>query len=369
MTSRSWRRALRRKSIILLFVIVALTLTAQSNNAQKAKLDPDLGDRITGGLVQDGKLWLRGTTGKESSGALIAFDLNGLSRTPYFRTGVVDIRSNDRELWVLRETPSGRSRFVLSVWRGGHFIDQAEFAATQEDTPIALLMDKGTVTVLSRKNIRSLRGDGTWGILDLRGTLHGGVQTAIASPLSGEDAYVGANQGEWGGGLQRVNLSTGEVTDVERRDKKDLCSGPLNRECDPVTGVVPDSANKDCVLASIGLVHMFSSQGRILRVCGRDVQIVFEKKVERPERWAGREMTESFYGLTRANDGFWAITTSALYHFDPNGANPQRFTLPPLKNEAGLYLSRELPGVIVLRTDVNWAVSTSGYTPLLIAND
>jgi hypothetical protein len=178
---------------------------------------------------------------------------------------------------------------------------------------------------------------------------------------------VGFNTGEWGGGLQRVDLRTGVVSNVERRDTKELCAGPLNSACDPVTGVLPDPQNKDCILAAVGLVHMLE-HGRILRVCGQEVSLVFEKsyKVDgfKGDKW---EMTEAFFGLVPAADGgFWGITSEALYHFGGDGTTKQEYALPELKPVSGIYLSRELPGVVVVRTDANWAVSVSGYTPLLI---
>jgi hypothetical protein len=179
---------------------------------------------------------------------------------------------------------------------------------------------------------------------------------------------VGFNTGEWGGGLQRVDLRTGVISDVERRDTKELCAGPLNSACDPVTGVIPDPQNKNCILAAVGLVHMLFSHGRILRVCGNDVSLVFEKsyKVDGFEgkKW---EMSEAFFGLAPTVDGrFWGITSEALYHFEADGTKKQEYALPELKPVSGIYLSRELPGVVVVRTDANWAVSVSGYTPLLI---
>jgi len=83
-----------------------------------------------------------------------------------------------------------------------------------------------------------------------------------------------------------------------------------------------------------------------------------------------REMTEAFFGLVPAADGgFWAITSGALYHFGADATKKEEYALPKLKPVSGIYLSRELPGVIVVRTDANWAVSVSGYTPVLIALD
>jgi hypothetical protein len=108
--------------------------------------------------------------------------------------------------------------------------------------------------------------------------------------------------------------------------------------------------------------------GRILRVCRQDVNPVFEKSYNvenfKGEKW---EMTEAFFGLVPAVDGgFWGITSQALYFFAADGTKKQEYALPKLKPVSGIYLSRELPGVIVVRTDANWAVSVSGYTPLLI---
>jgi hypothetical protein len=68
----------------------------------------------------------------------------------------------------------------------------------------------------------------------------------------------------------------------------------------------------------------------------------------------------------RSNEGFWAISSGAFYRFGVDGAKKDEYRLPKLTPVSGIYLSRELPGVIVLRTDANWAVSVSGYTPLVI---
>jgi len=108
------------------------------------------------------------------------------------------------------------------------------------------------------------------------------------------------------------------------------------------------------------------SEGRILRVCGEKVTLVSENPVSGPtdDKW---KMTESIYGLAPAtNGGFWAITYRALFRFGADGSREKEYPLPKLKSVSGVYLSRDIPGAIVVRTDVNWAVSTSGYTPLII---
>ena len=64
--------------------------------------------------------------------------------------------------------------------------------------------------------------------------------------------------------------------------------------------------------------------------------------------------------------GGGGLTWRALYLFSSDGKQQKEYALPKLVPVSGIYISRDLPGVIVVRTDVNWAVSTSGYTPLLV---
>jgi len=123
------------------------------------------------------------------------------------------------------------------------------------------------------------------------------------------------------------------------------------------------------VLVAVGLVHLSISEGRILRVCGEKVTAISEKSVAGPIGYK-MKMTEAFYGLVPAVDGgFWGITYRVLYRFGADGKIQKEFPLPKLKSVSGVYLSRDVPGAIIIRTDVNWAVSTSGYTPLVVPSE
>lgn len=331
--------------------------------------DPVLGQRIAKAIAFDGRLWLRGTMRNRSdaSGGLVSFGLTDNSRTVHFESGVVDIAKSDHDLWVLRQRDED-GRFVVADWRGDRFQDLETFERSPHDFPLALMSSAGLPTVLSEQTVRYLARDKTWHVVPLKGNLRSAVAVSASSPQEGEDIYVGLDVGEWGGGLQRVDLKTGAVTDVERRDTKDLCAGPLNRACDPVTGVIPDPQNKACVLASVGLVHLFKSNGRILRVCGTNVALVSEIPTPNAKGIGSKfRQTEAFYGLAPSAEGrFWAISYRALYRFDASGKKEKEYTLPKLESVSGIYLSRALPDVIVLQTDLNWSVSTSGYTPLVV---
>jgi hypothetical protein len=329
-----------------------------------------LGERIADGTILDGRLWLRGTLGKNSlgdrSGGLVSFGMVDQSRRVHFKKGVIALIKDGSDLWVLRHSSSHKGTFIASVWRNDSFEDVGEFKSSEKDTPLALLKNDSALTVLTDETIRVFSPGHGWNSMPLKGKLRPGVQMAIASPMVGGSAYIGINRGEWGGGLQRVDLRTGDVTNIERDDGNGQCDGPLNSDCDPVTGVIPDPQMKECVLASVGLVHLFMSEGRILRVCGEKVTVVSEKPVS-SNNVDERKMTEAFFGLAPAVDGgYWAITWRSLYRFDASGNEKGDYPLPKLQSVRGIYLSHELPGAVVVRTDVNWSVSTSGYTPLVI---
>lgn len=197
----------------------------------------------------------------------------------------------------------------------------------------------------------------------------------FVTALVGEDAmYVGANRGEWGGGLLHIKVSTGDVAQVERRDDRGLCSGPLNGDCDPVTGLVADAEWPGCVFASIGLAHM-SWQGRVLHICGNRIETVFEAeimpigvRIQRALSSRARQFppqTEPIFSLAPAAGGFWAVTPRALYRWKRRVVDRQPF--PKLKQIHGLAASTSIPGLVVATTDANAALSLSGTTPLVFA--
>jgi len=367
----------RSKVVPILALGIVWALGAASSGASRSdsKVDPVLGERIAGGIAFAGRLWLRGTMAKnpsgDDSGGLVSVALQDQSRHVEFDQGVYDARKFDGKLWVLRRLTPKEPEFVVSFSEGNGFQDLAKFQATNRDVPIALLNSAGFPVVLSERTLRVFAPDTrSWHVVEMKGEhLRLGVQVSIASPDNGGSTYIGFNRGEWGGGLQQVSLQTGTVSNVERRDTKRPCDGPLNSDCDPVTGVISDPSNKNCVVVSVGLVHLFTSKGRILRVCDQQVNVITEVPLrDSSDKYV--KQTEAFYGLKPAADGgFWAITWRALYHYTATAERDGEYPLPKLQPVSGIYISRDIPGTIILKTDVNWAVSTSGYTPLVVPLD
>ena len=176
-----------------------------------------------------------------------------------------------------------------------------------------------------------------------------GVTVMAATPDG--TVWVGHNWGEWGGGLWRLAPGASAFTEIN--------SG------DPVTAVVADPERKDCVLASVGLAHIVITRGRVVRVCGDKVELLFSKPLEAApgsfEAVAGNVMP--VWGLIASPGGWTGVSNGRL--IVSKGGKVAISPAPRLAPWSGLLLA-QADGVILTTTDVNWGMSVSGYTPLLI---
>jgi hypothetical protein len=357
-------------TIWIIRVLMALTAFGQLRLATAAETnepslqDPVLGTSIVAGTMLDGRLWLLGETG-----GLVAFDLNAPARDVIFEHGVAALRKNGDELWILRSRnpiPEDQvvEELVLSIWHQGRFADLPPIEPPEG--PIGLSSFHDRPVVVLRRSIQIPVGDRAgWRSVRLQQAIRGALYHSTLSATFADHLYVGTNLGEWGGGMQQVNLANGRVVEIEARRSNDLCDGILVSECHPVTEIIADPQNPDCILATVGFMHMLQSGG-ILRVCGTNMEVVFEKKIPfRIDTTRTIETTEAFFGLAAAKaGGYWALGSRTLRHFQ--GGQVIERPLPRLEPLLGIPLTRGLPGVIVLATTFNWSMSVSGYTPLLV---
>jgi hypothetical protein len=400
----------RRLAALSVLAILVLVLGAiafvllQAEVPASAQRAPAPGQRILAGAAFHGRLWLQ-----NSGGVLASYGLSDGSSQVHFDSGVTALVKTDTALWALRHVTGGRPastpketsprQFLVSAWRNEKFEDLPPLDVPQGDTPVALAINGGTPVVLlngpdpgpSKDRMdrllwrvhRVLSNDGSgWKATELSGTLPEELASSprwdggsLVSLDGGRSLYVGLDFGEFGGGLQRVDLATGASHRIERHDSGEYCFYPLDSRCDAVTGVLADPNGADCVFASVGLVHLFTSTGRILRVCGDAVEVVLEAHFPpdlRPN-WipeqAFSHMTDAFYALVATKtDGFWAATPRTLYHFDHSQrtAHP----IPELKPFGRLRVSRDLPGIIVVRSEADHRFCAGcGPAPFLVAAD
>ena len=335
-----------------------------------------LGSRVMGGAAFGSELWLFNQSGKA-----VSFRLTDWRPTMRSLSGVAALATTGKIMvaliapalnWRADHQPAGR--FRLSSYSGSGWSNSGWQTYSVDERPLALALGSSGPLILGPRKLYRVQSSGRpLAVLPLSQAIEPWGHFVIA--VTGDDTmYVGINRGEWGGGLLRINLSTGEVTTVDKRQDNDLCSGPLNTQCDPVTGLVPDPKRSGCVFASVGLSHMMW-HGSVLRVCGLRVEKVFEAEVlpvgERIRRAFSSHarsfppQTEPVFALAPAADGFWAVTPRALYHWRQGAVD--RTPFPSLKQVQGLAISKAVPGLVVATTDANAADSLSGVTPLVFA--
>jgi hypothetical protein len=184
--------------------------------------------------------------------------------------------------------------------------------------------------------------------------------------------YVGTNAGEWGGGLRRYRLTGGSGELVDASDPQNLCGGTLNASCAPVTGLAPDPAHPECILATIGLVH-FMSHGSVVRVCDGAITLAYAKPYTLETEWhfdPAKVEEESrtsvpFYALGSSDKGTWAVGSDGLYRFAGNTL-PSFTAFPKITRWSASGIEWSDPDFVLIRTDMNQRHSMSGSSLILV---
>jgi len=174
---------------------------------------------------------------------------------------------------------------------------------------------------------------------------------------TGTTLLLALAKGEWGGGLERIDTSTGAVSEVPG------LGGPIN-------GVGPEPGRPGCIVATVGLVHFFPS-GQVVEVCGDKVQRLYYKPYTMRTSWPADPPklpfeTVPFYTLTAGTSSLWLAGGDGLYAITAD--RPITFqTMPPFERIDGVDISFAVPGLALVRTDVDAHVSLGGGAPLLVA--
>ena len=309
------------------------------------------------GLLIDETLWLR-----DSRGGLQGIALGQGTSLRYFAAGVRDIVLFDGTLWILRVRAGDARRFSVEVWRRGEFIPIYDGSFERQDAPYVLTPIHERLAVIGPRKADVIAADGSKDapIIFSEPTLVPFSASAVVTS-DGNSLYIGRNSGEWGGGLVSVDIASGTVSTIDRRDSDDLCAGPLNSDCDPVTDLIPDPRNRHCVIASVGLQHLGGASGRILRVCGSKVDVLYQQPFDRHAIVPG---TEPFYHLATQNGGFWAASPEGLYFFEKGSF--RKHSYPTSSVVAGIGLSQKVPGVILVDERPDWRADGNGDAPLIV---
>jgi hypothetical protein len=226
----------------------------------------------------DGRLWLLTDAGDLSSitpGEKVRMD----ARLP---VPVLDICAASGAIRALACSSPSCDQWAFYTSTDGDDWSLGTTVPSNGDHIVALDCVNTQDTVVTNRRLVTIGGDTVASVALSDPLPSGAVTTAHATD---ESVFVGVNAGEFGGGLRRIDRRTGVVASIDRNTTGDLCGGPLNPECDPVTGITDVPWKPSCVAVAIGLVH-FLPHGRMVEMCGEDVQSVYFKPFEIPDpRW------------------------------------------------------------------------------------
>jgi len=312
---------------------------------------------FTHALYTSGRLWVRSDDGKLSS---IAPGETSLRRESLPEPALALCMRGGSPA-VLTCNPGGT--WTLRIARDGGWVAQTSFAA-KGDAVVGLDCGPAATTLVTSTRLVVESRERTTSVA-LSQPLKRGLVSAVL--VSDHHVFVGLNAGEWGGGLQRIDADSGNVRTVERNERGSLCGGPLNKECDPVHGIAQEPWKPGCIIAAIGLVHMFHSHGRLVEICDDEVRPFFFRPYgKRPQGNVDEEPfdTVAFFGLVRAGNALVAAGIDGLYRFD--GHHVEQIPLPRFENIGGINLSFAVPGVVLVLTEINSRQSVGVAAPMLV---
>ena len=355
---------------------MAIPAEPEDRAALAARLDPDRieaedGEALDRQMVSraifaGGRLWLL-----TDSGTLTSLAEGEARRTAHaMRGAVIDICRQDGTVRALTGTRDAGAGWLLEELRGTRW-EPVRTIPRAGDAALTLSCSDGAPMLLTSHRLVDLRAEAPSAVR-LSEQIHPLVNSVLH--VTPEAAFLGLNAGEWGGGLRRIDRRNGRVTEIERNATGGLCDGPLNSACDPVNGIATIPWQPECIAAAVGLIHM-DAHGRLTRICPGSVEqliaIPDEDRVDpaEPRRTAeaatGSFGSVAFFGLAVRGDDLIAVGHNGLYTIDSR-LQPVRRRWPRFQEVDGVYVSFELPDVVLVLTQINRRASVSGSSPLLV---
>ncbi len=333
--------------------------------AQKAP--PERFDRIHQAVLFDHRLWIASDSKEVWAVEETTNQINGWE----FRDRVSSLlRTGNR---LLATTASAEGERVLWERRGEDWRQVRAWRHEKRPRWLTMAADGDQLVLAESTRAQVIDRDGREREVTFTQAIPGGHHVSAA--LTSGALYVGLDSGEFGGGLWRVDLSTGSMTEVRGSGLQPpppddpLCGPSLYHECAPVTAVVADPARPGCVLASVGMSHMGSTHGAVHRVCGEAIErLWYEQLRDRGSPWTGYSDSAAVWGLLPAPGGFWAATNHGLVRREAGRAD-QVWTTLAIETLGGVTQSRQLAGVRLVWSAHQAAVSVGGGGAMLVPTE
>ena len=300
-------------------------------------LDPDRGEAgtISRAIFAQGRLWLL-----SGDGQLTGID-DGPSPTSSRAGTALDLLLKDNIPTILTCDGSDCDNWLIRSWTGSVWRTTGSLRS-EGDAFIAAAADNNGIVVLTSDRVIESVGDKERSVRLSRAIGRGEVSSML---LNFGQVHIGLNAGEWGGGVERVDRSTGEVTDIRGDASGGLCAGSPKEGCYAVDNLATEPWNRRCIVASIGFWIAESSTGKIVEICGKQVRPLYFRRSNGdpagPKDGAAEAQlfsTVGFFSLAVSDGALWAASNGDLYRIDAQG-NAQIYSLPRFANVGGMQVS------------------------------
>lgn len=217
-------------------------------------------------------------------------------------------------------------------------------------------------TILTTRRLIDLRGQHKRAV-----TLSEGIRPGLVAVVheTADHVFVGINNGEWGGGLSRIDRRTGKVSTIE--------ASILRPTLNPVTAISSDPWHPHCVVVAVGLIHLLP-YGQIVEVCGNEARRLYykplreEQTLPSPSSDAPVLDTVAFFGLAPDGSGLWAVGMDGMYRIEAGGKAFSK-PLPKFEEVDGFAVSFEIPDLVLVLTDIASRRSVGGSIPMVVLKE
>ena len=183
----------------------------------------------------------------------------------------------------------------------------------------------------------------------------GGVRRSTLADSA--SIHVGFDDGEYGGGLFRIDRRTGVVDEIHGVDPADVAVPLLDRDYSTVNGIVPLPWEPGTFAVSCA-----EYEGKVYAVRGDRVRILYQEDSEQE----GLQESDVLC-LASASGSVWGIGLPGMFRIDADG-RVTKLPAPPTRKYGELEASFAFPGlVIIVRDDYGRQYWPFGTHPLLVA--
>jgi hypothetical protein len=216
----------------------------------------------------------------------------------------------------------------------------------RDEAPIALNCSDATLSVVTTTRIVDLA--------PAPRVVHFGRKLSrrlvSSTERSGDALYVGTNAGEWGGTLQRIDLSDGEVASLGLGPDPDVPHE--HRSLSPITALGPTPWAPRCLTAASTNLQG-DIAGYLAKVCGSEFDV-----------WYEPAHPDGFFGLAVYGDALMAVGLRGMYRLTQKTVELQ--AMPTFQRIGDVEVSFALPHLVLVRRQLAGGEPTFPPVPLLV---